>query len=81
MFTVYVLQSVNFDKIYIGFTSDIENRIAAHNHPQNKGWTRSFMPWTIVYTETFAKKSDAMQREKQLKSFQGREFIRNNILK
>jgi len=27
MFTVYVLYSSTFDKIYIGFTSDLEARI------------------------------------------------------
>ena len=40
MFTVYVLHSQIFDKIYIGFTSDIEKRLFAHNHISNKGWTK-----------------------------------------
>ncbi len=40
MFYVYVLYSTNFDKIYIGFTSDIDNRLIAHNHSSNKGWTK-----------------------------------------
>jgi len=80
MFTVYVLHSQNFDKIYIGFTSDIEQRLFAHNHISNKGWTKSFKPWKVVYTEEFAKKEDAMLRESQLKTSKGREFIRKNIL-
>ena len=81
MFTVYVLKSILFDKIYIGFTSDITKRILAHNHSKNKGWTKNFMPWQIVYTENFETKKEAMDREKQLKSFRGREFIRKIILK
>ena len=81
MFTVYILQSIHFEKIYIGFTSDIEKRIIAHNHPQNKGWTARFMPWKIIYTEIFDTKQQAMIREKQLKSAKGREFIKNEILK
>jgi putative endonuclease len=81
MFTVYVLQSIHFDKIYIGYTSNLENRVMSHNHSQNKGWTRSFMPWRVVYTEIFESKQDAMSREKELKSFRGRTFIRNEILK
>ena len=80
MFTTYVLKSVNLDKIYIGFTSDMDKRIIAHNHPQNKGWTRSFMPWEIVYTENFDTKQQAMLREKQLKSFKGREYIHKQLL-
>lgn len=79
MFTVYVLQSINFDKIYIGFTSNIENRIIAHNHPANKGWTKSFKPWKVIYTEEFETKADAMNREKQLKNGKGREFIHKII--
>ena len=80
MFTVYVLHSQLFDKIYIGYSSDIDKRLFAHNHVSNKGWTKSFQPWKIIYTEEFDKKRDAMIREKQLKSSKGREFIRRNIL-
>jgi putative endonuclease len=75
MFIVYALYSRVYDKIYIGFTSDIKNRLMAHNHPDNKGWTKSFQPWEIAYTEEFEIKSEAMNREKQLKSSKGRIFI------
>ena len=80
MFTVYALHSQNFDKIYIGFTSDIEKRLFAHNHISNKGWTKKFQPWEVIYTEEFVMKEDAMLRESQLKTSKGREFIRKNIL-
>ena len=80
MFTVYVLHSQSFDKIYIGFTSDIEKRLFAHNHISNKGWTKSFQPWEVIYKEVYKLKSDAMIREKQLKTSKGRDFIRKNIL-
>ena len=79
MFTVYVLKSVRFQKIYIGFSSDINARIIAHNHPANKGWTKKFSPWELAYTEEFNTKEEAMKREKQLKSAKGREFIHNKI--
>ncbi len=80
MFVVYVLHSPRFDKIYIGFTSDLQNRIKAHNELANKGWTIKFRPWTVIYTETFDNKKDAIEREKQLKSAKGRLFVRS-ILK
>jgi len=79
MFTVYVLYSQRFDKTYVGFTSDIDKRLFAHNHPSNKGWTKSFQPWKIIYTEAFETKAEAMIREKQLKSSRGREFIKKYI--
>jgi putative endonuclease len=81
MFTVYVLYSKNFDKIYIGFTSDLLQRLKTHNELGAKGWTMRFRPWEIIYTEKFDSKSMAMDREKQLKSAKGREFIRRMITK
>ena len=74
MFTVYILYSYNYDKIYIGYTSDIEQRLLSHNVFAKKGWTVKFRPWTLIYTETFEDKKSAMLREKQLKTAQGREF-------
>lgn len=79
---VYVLKSRRFDKIYIGFTSNLNNRIETHNHLKNKGWTKSFMPWELIYYEEYTSKSkgDALKREKQLKTAQGRKYIYENIL-
>jgi len=79
MFTVYVLYSKKFNKIYVGFTSDLEKRFLSHNELGIKGWTRNFRPWKIIHTETFATKVEAMKREKQLKSSKGRETIREII--
>ena len=79
MFTVYALYSKKFDKIYIRFTSNLQQRFLSHNELSKKGWTIKFRPWQIIYTEEFDSKSEAMKREKQLKSAKGREFIRNKI--
>ena len=68
MFTVYVLYSEKFNKIYIGFTSDLEKRFVSHNELGTKGWTIKFRPWKIVYTESFETKAEALKREKELKS-------------
>ncbi|HEY5823050.1 MAG TPA: GIY-YIG nuclease family protein [Cyclobacteriaceae bacterium] len=38
-----------------------------------------YRPWRLFYSETFETKSEAMQREKQLKSFKGREFLRSQL--
>ncbi len=80
MFTVYILYSERYDKIYIGYSSDLKKRFKSHNELAKKGWTVRFRPWEIVYTETFERKQDALQREKQLKTSRGRAFIREKIL-
>ncbi len=79
MFTVYILYSENHNKIYIGYTSNIEQRLLSHNELGTKGYTLRYRPWKLIYTESFLLKSDAMKREKQLKSAKGREFIWNLI--
>lgn len=75
MFTVYVLYSQSFDKIYIGYSSDLEKRFLSHNELATKGWTIKFRPWTIIHTEIFVDKIVALKREKQLKTAKGREWI------
>jgi len=78
---VYVLYSERFDKIYVGFTSNLEQRLKSHNELGKKGWTIRFRPWTVIYTEQYDDKSIAIKREQQSKSGQGREFIRSLIFK
>ncbi|MDP9231026.1 MAG: GIY-YIG nuclease family protein [Bacteroidota bacterium] len=68
MFTVYVLYSEAFNKIYIGFTSNFTERMKSHNELATKGWSIKFRPWKILHTEIFEDKVNAMRREKELKS-------------
>jgi len=75
MFTTYVLYSSTYKKIYIGYTSDLDNRLLSHNVLSKKGWTIKYRPWEIIYTEVFDLKSEAMRREKELKTSRGRDFI------
>jgi len=79
MFTIYVLYSPNYDKIYIGFTSNLEQRMKSHNQLSSKGWTQRYRPWVLIHSELFSKKHNAIKREKELKSHQGRDFIRKLI--
>ena len=76
----YVLYSSQFDKIYIGYTSDLEARLLSHNSLATKGWTVRFRPWEILFYEEFQLKAEAMKREKELKSARGRLYIRNTYL-
>jgi len=80
MFIVYVLYSPSYDKIYIGFTSNLEQRLLSHNLLGNKGWTVKFRPWSLIYQELFQTKAEAMEREKQIKSAAGRKWIRENFI-
>ncbi len=79
MFKVYALFSPSFNKIYIGYTSNLDQRIKSHNEIGTKGYTLKFRPWNLIYTESHNSKKEALIREKQLKSAKGREFIWNII--
>ncbi len=81
MYTVYVLYSKQYDKIYIGYTSNLEGRLRSHNELATKGWTIKYRPWELVYKEEFSDKSSAMRREQQLKTHKGRDFVRSLIIK
>ncbi len=81
MFTVYAIVSESTGKIYIGQTINLAERLKQHNADdsthlgqftkQNKG------PWKLIYKEEYKTRSEAIKREKQLKSYRGREFIKN----
>ena len=80
MFVTYVLYSATYNKIYIGYTSDLIDRFYSHNEFGTKGYTFKFRPWEVIHVEFFETKQEAMKREKELKSSKGRDFIRNTIL-
>ena len=60
----------------MGYTENIEKRFAEHNSGKCK-YTSGRMPWEIIHTEEFMEKSNAMKREKFLKSGQGRKYLDN----
>ncbi len=80
MFKVYVLYSRTHNKLYIGYSSNLRNRILSHNKLGIKDWTKNYRPWLLIHIEEFNLKKDAIKREKELKSGKGREFIRKQIL-
>ena len=82
---VYAIKNEQSGKIYIGHTSDLDKRFQRHNGllpnkvssftSKNKG------VWVVVYSEEHSDRISARAREKELKSFCGREFIRDKINK
>jgi putative endonuclease len=75
MFTTYALYTVKFKKHYYGYTSNIDERLMAHN-VLGHDWTAKYRPWVIIHTKEFHTKKEAMDYEKWLKSGKGRDFIK-----
>jgi putative endonuclease len=80
-FVVYILFSEDYGKTYVGFTSNLIERFKSHNYLSKKGYTIKFRPWQVIYVEFFTTKSEALKREKLLKTGKGREFIKEMISK
>lgn len=74
MYYVYLLRSkINPEKTYIGYTTDLHQRLESHNSGQSFH-TADFKPWHLVAYISFDTKSKAIEFEKYLKSGFGRVF-------
>lgn len=75
MFTVYILQSQTTFRYYIGYCSNMKERLQRHNSGRST-YSKKERPWIVVYTEVFTNRTDAMKREKQIKSYKGGEAFK-----
>lgn len=74
-YSVYVLKSKKNAKRYIGYTSKpITNRLIEHNEGSNR-YTKNNIPYELLYFEQNFCKECATNREKFLKSGQGRKLL------
>jgi putative endonuclease len=77
-FSTYVLFSEKSGIHHTGHTDDLQRRLIEHNVGLGHAYkfTRKHAPWKLVHSESFATRSEAMAREKFLKSGQGRDRLK-----
>ena len=78
MLYTYVLQSEKDGKFYVGFTKNLKLRFEKHN----KGFvesTKNRIPFRLIYYEACFDQNDATKREKYLKSYHGRMFLKKRL--
>ena len=78
MYYTYILQSTVDMKFYTGYTKDLKLRFEQHN----KGLvdsTKDRTPLDLIYYEACLDQNDATKREKYLKSYHGKMFIRKRL--
>jgi len=78
MFYAYVLKSISHDFYYKGHCKDLHIRIQQHNSGMTKS-IRPYLPFEIVYSETFDSEKEAIEREKYFKSAAGRRFLKKIV--
>jgi len=78
MFYAYVLKSIEHVYYYKGHCRDLGKRLLQHNSGMTKS-IKPFIPFTIVYSETFETEQEAVSREKYFKSAAGRKFLKKKL--
>lgn len=63
---VYIILTVN-NKLYCGYTDDVEKRYKLHKEGKGAKFTRANKPFKLVYTAEFASKSEAQKEEYRIK--------------
>ncbi len=81
MYFVYAIYNRKHKKLYIGQTENLEDRLILHNTGlfRNSYTSRFDGNWEIIYREKAVGRKEALVREKQLKSYRGREFVKKYI--
>ena len=77
MYYIYVLKCKN-DDLYIGYTTNLRLKLKSHTIGKVKA-TKSKLPVSLIYYESYLDKHDAAAREKQLKMHKPKEDLKKQI--
>jgi putative endonuclease len=75
---VYILESSESGRYYIGSCKDLEKRLKRHNTGQVLA-TRKFRPYQIVFNKEYTNDRDARFFEAKLKKLKRRDYIQKTI--
>ena len=67
---VYILKSDKDHRFYIGSAANVQARLKFHNAGLQRS-TKNRIPFKLVYSEELPSKTEALKREKQIKSWKG----------
>ncbi len=74
----YILQSKKDNKFYTGYTRDLKLRFEQHQQGKVES-TKDRRPFRLIYFEGCLKQRDATHREKYLKTYLGKMFLKNRL--
>ena len=78
MFYTYVLQSGQDMNFYVGFTKDLKLRFEQHKKGLVEA-TRDRRPLKLIYYEACLDQKDAAKREKYLKTYHGKMYLKRRL--
>ena len=74
---VYVLFSEKLNKFYIGFTTNLEERLEFHQTAENRKFTYNAKHWTVFLTIICDSNAQGLRIEKHIKSMKSKVYIQN----
>ena len=78
MHYIYVLKSEKDGKLYIGCTSNIENRLYYHNGGKVLS-TKSRRPFILIFTELYPDRYQAFEKERYYKTAKGKRELKSKF--
>ena len=75
MYYTYILLSKKDNKFYIGYSTNLRERIKRHKAGKVNA-TKNRLPVTLIFYEVYLCKSDAKRREKYFKTTKGKKALR-----
>lgn len=79
MYYVYFLFSLINHDLYIGSTGNLEKRVVLHNAGKVKS-TKAYKPWKLLDYEVYNTRSEAVKRERFLKTHQQKETLKKKYM-
>jgi putative endonuclease len=78
MLYVYILQSIEFKRLYIGHSAIVDNRILRHNQGRSKA-TKPYIPYRTIAVIPRESRSDAIALEKHLKRLKNQQSLKRYL--
>ena len=78
MHFIYILFSKKDKKMYTGYTKNLKLRFEQHINGKVES-TKYRIPLKLIYFEGCIYREDAIHREKYLKTYKGKMFLRNRL--
>jgi len=75
MFYLYILNNPTTDTFYIGSTNNLRKRLEQHISGKTRT-TRILKTYNLVYYEKYKTDSEARNREKKLKSYKSKKYLK-----
>ncbi len=75
---VYVLYNKNRSFIYVGYSTNLKQRIIEHNKGYSKS-TKGYLPLELIHYEAYKNKIDAKRREQYFKTTKGKTTLKTML--